>query len=412
MSCIQEPPPPEDQIDTSDAFSSLLHALYTGVQATPPWRDFLCRLRCSFNCDSAGLTLRPARMDRSSISVWDSRLRLDQGTLEAAARERSRYAHLDPLAQALRHSGDIHTLDEVAVRAELRRTTYYRNFMRRYGMEYQLGMCIAEPSGWTCYLGLMSGRDGPEFVAADKTRLRALLPHLERALTLFATLNRNALQIEIYRQALDKLSIGTVILSGSGKVLEVSTTAHDIIRASPCLALIDAQLRPRHRDDRIALQALIEQAAAWADQEQSGTFVDVLRLRDHSGHGIGVVVRSSPTRPWYTTGTGPRVTLHLSGLDARTTPEAIVGRLFGLTRAEAELATAVTDGLSIAKAAQRLGLTESSARTYCKRVFAKTGTRRQAELVRLVLKSVAPLGVEESLSCAPYASAGVHDHHG
>lgn len=64
---------------------------------------------------------------------------------------------------------------------------------------------------------------------------------------------------------------------------------------------------------------------------------------------------------------------------------ATIARLFGLTNAEAALARAMTEGKRLDEAAMEIGITLSSARTYLKRVFSKTGTGRQAELVRLLL---------------------------
>jgi DNA-binding CsgD family transcriptional regulator len=74
----------------------------------------------------------------------------------------------------------------------------------------------------------------------------------------------------------------------------------------------------------------------------------------------------------------------------------LIARLFGLTSAEARLAALLADGMSLAEAAAALAISEGSARTYSKRIFAKTGVSRQAELVRLVLKSVAALAVPRS----------------
>jgi DNA-binding CsgD family transcriptional regulator len=62
-----------------------------------------------------------------------------------------------------------------------------------------------------------------------------------------------------------------------------------------------------------------------------------------------------------------------------------VARLFDLTDAEARLAVALSEGHRIEDAAEILGITVSSARTYLKRVFSKTEVTRQAELVRLIL---------------------------
>ena len=81
-----------------------------------------------------------------------------------------------------------------------------------------------------------------------------------------------------------------------------------------------------------------------------------------------------------------------------------MGELFGLTATEARLAIRLADGLSLREAAELMEVTESTVRTYSKRIFGKTGVSRQSELVRLVLKSVVQLA--ESESCAAPGSPG------
>ncbi len=48
--------------------------------------------------------------------------------------------------------------------------------------------------------------------------------------------------------------------------------------------------------------------------------------------------------------------------------------------------------LSLAQVSSAQGISQHTARAQLKSIFAKTGVSRQAELVRLVLKSVASLG--------------------
>ena len=69
-----------------------------------------------------------------------------------------------------------------------------------------------------------------------------------------------------------------------------------------------------------------------------------------------------------------------------------MAELFGLTESEALLATLLANGYTLGEAAAKLRLTESSVRTYSKKIFSKTGAKRQAELVRLILKTVSLLG--------------------
>jgi len=69
-----------------------------------------------------------------------------------------------------------------------------------------------------------------------------------------------------------------------------------------------------------------------------------------------------------------------------------LSELHGISRREAELAVLITEGITIAEAAARMGLTVETARNYSKQLYAKLGLRGQAELVRLVCGSGALLG--------------------
>jgi DNA-binding CsgD family transcriptional regulator len=60
-------------------------------------------------------------------------------------------------------------------------------------------------------------------------------------------------------------------------------------------------------------------------------------------------------------------------------------RLYDLTPSEAALASILVQGSSLKEAAAELGITDNTARTHLKRIFDKTGTHRQGELVGLLL---------------------------
>jgi pimeloyl-ACP methyl ester carboxylesterase/DNA-binding CsgD family transcriptional regulator len=73
-------------------------------------------------------------------------------------------------------------------------------------------------------------------------------------------------------------------------------------------------------------------------------------------------------------------------LSARDTHAAgrLVHRNFGLTTAESRLAAKLLQGRRISDAAADLGMTASTARWHLRNIFSKTGTRRQADLLRLL----------------------------
>jgi DNA-binding CsgD family transcriptional regulator len=58
--------------------------------------------------------------------------------------------------------------------------------------------------------------------------------------------------------------------------------------------------------------------------------------------------------------------------------------LFSLTAAELRLCLALADGLSLAEYGQKYDITDNTARSQLKKVFEKTNTRRQGDLMRLI----------------------------
>jgi DNA-binding CsgD family transcriptional regulator len=62
---------------------------------------------------------------------------------------------------------------------------------------------------------------------------------------------------------------------------------------------------------------------------------------------------------------------------------------YDLTPAEARLAVLLASGLSLERIVDRLGIGANTARTHLKSIFGKTDTRRQGELIRLLLSNPA-----------------------
>ena len=68
-----------------------------------------------------------------------------------------------------------------------------------------------------------------------------------------------------------------------------------------------------------------------------------------------------------------------------TTPVESVARLFGLTPTEARVLGAVLDSGGVATMAAALSMSNATVKTHLQQIFAKTGTSRQIELVKLTL---------------------------
>jgi DNA-binding CsgD family transcriptional regulator len=82
---------------------------------------------------------------------------------------------------------------------------------------------------------------------------------------------------------------------------------------------------------------------------------------------------------------GARARVTLTIIVPRAGPGShLLAGAFGLTPAEARLASIIAEGRNPGQAAQELQIATSTARNHLKAIFAKTATRRESELVALL----------------------------
>jgi DNA-binding CsgD family transcriptional regulator len=73
----------------------------------------------------------------------------------------------------------------------------------------------------------------------------------------------------------------------------------------------------------------------------------------------------------------------------------VFASIFGATLAEIRVLKLLFIGLSIEDVCAKLGLSRNTVRTHLKSLFAKTGTRRQVELIGLAALAIAPASTRE-----------------
>jgi DNA-binding CsgD family transcriptional regulator len=76
--------------------------------------------------------------------------------------------------------------------------------------------------------------------------------------------------------------------------------------------------------------------------------------------------------------------------EAPSAPE-VIARAYNLTPTELRVLLAIVDVGGVPESAVALGIAESTVKTHLGRLFVKTGTRRQADLVKIVAGFASPL---------------------
>jgi DNA-binding CsgD family transcriptional regulator len=370
----------------------IFERIFQGPLEARPWQALLDCVRGRLPCDAAAISLRPSKIGLAPKTIWSrsdsaSDAELEQIVLQVAALGRA-----NPVGEALKASGEILRLSDILSPQEIANHPYCKLMMESFDLKYQIGMRIVERAGWIAHLGFFNRADKGDFGDDCVRFLKTICPHMERSLEIYARLKRSESEKRIFEDSLDRLMIGAFILDGSGKVIETNRIGELILLNKSILSIVGGQLCMAKSADNQKFRSVVATALSSRAQGEQSPFVDAIRL-EHLPDNIGILVRSVQSIDSYASSSMPWVVVYVSGWPKPTgsTPHAFISELFGLTPAEAKLALLLSNGTTIPDAAQQLGITEISARTNLKRIFAKTGISRQVDLVRLILRSVAIL---------------------
>ncbi len=224
--------------------------------------------------------------------------------------------------------------------------------------------------------------------------LRRLNLHVSRALGVMFHLRDSAFQVAASHAALDRLASGVVLLDARGAVQFSNAAAQQHLRAQKAVRLnagVGAgdrlTLAPRlHQNEghfQKALREAVQPLAGVPDH-----FSNALLLPDADGKP-GCVVHVAPLGQASALSVGvdaPRAIVFLYDLAAASrVPATLLSELFGLTPAEARAALQMLQGGTAEDMAQRLGVTPHTFKSQLKTVYAKSGTHRQADLLKMLL---------------------------
>jgi DNA-binding CsgD family transcriptional regulator len=212
----------------------------------------------------------------------------------------------------------------------------------------------------------------------DRPTLAGLSQRLTEVASLSAAVGRMVLSGAI--DALDAVRQPAVAIDRFGCVLNANASVE---------ALFDDQIRIKDRrlhvcdaGARSALDKLYDRLRITSDLAPLPCEPIVARRRDNGP----VVLRILPVPPAARVPIlGARALITLTAVAPRPGPQAtLLVDAFGLTPAEARLASIIAEGRNPEHAAEELKISRATARNQLKAIFAKTATRRQSELVALL----------------------------
>jgi DNA-binding CsgD family transcriptional regulator/PAS domain-containing protein len=219
--------------------------------------------------------------------------------------------------------------------------------------------------------------------------LSALAPHLCRAVVTSRRIGAMEGRLRLYEALFDAAAEAIVVIEADGHVIEANQRAQALLEAADGILLRSGRLAALRREHTEALMARVA-ALLRGDHAAAEAFALPRRSKVHP---LVVSLAPLPDDLAGTWARRPAAAVFIADPEAALPDMAeSLSRVYGLTRAEAVLVDLIArDGPSLAEAAERLGVARETVRTHLKRAYDKTGVRRQGDLTRLALQTVAAL---------------------
>jgi DNA-binding CsgD family transcriptional regulator/PAS domain-containing protein len=362
-------------------FDELIGDIYECVLEPGGWPAVLGRICATAGGAAAWIAVHYPGQVRS---IYEIEVGTDP---EQQRRLRTHYVAASPFIGAVHHVrvSDVISVEDVVDYDEFLAGRFYQEW--------------AGPQGWPDLIMGVLTRDGERFTwlglclrerarPEHKARVAAILPHLERAIRISDLLEQRTAQAADLTALADSLTTGLILVDGDLRVRGINPAAERLLRSAGAMSVAAGRLHPPRNE---AGARLAEAVRRCADRTADAGGASV--VLDGPAGEVGLLVHVLPlSRPRANRDQAAVAALFLTNQSAPAPPpiEAFVDH-FGLTPSETRVLLGLLDGRSPGAIAAVQGVSIATVRTHLRRLYDKTSTAGQADLVRLVASAGAPL---------------------
>lgn len=277
--------------------------------------------------------------------------------------------------------------DDFLVHGDDRSNGFHGRNGRPQNLSHRLCGVITRDGQQAYLVSFMRRPEAAAFDQDDKVALSALLPHLKRSIKVREQIVRDRLAQESLAEFIDFLPIAFLLVGHSGQVELLNSVARQMIARKDGLFVgAGGYLATASAKNTADLRKFIAETAAAASRGQSllqeehfiiSRGVDRLPL-------ICVAYPVVGSRLNHEQGAKPAVAVLIKDPQIeRIDSLPDFANAYGLTNAETKLIGSLTAGHGLFETAADLGISKNTARTHMRNIYAKVGTNRQADLIRL-----------------------------
>ena len=225
-----------------------------------------------------------------------------------------------------------------------------------------------------------------------RRRMRLIVPHVRRAVLIGKVIDLKTAEAATLTDALDGITAGMILVDSRGQVVHTNGVGQAILVDGDLLYVSGGRLAAPDPKTNDTLNDIF--ASTSGGDAAVGVKGIALPLMSRDGHRYMAHVLPLTSGARRKAGVGYSASAAMFVRKVQLEPPAmpeVIAKLYGLTPSELRVLLAVFESGGVSDIADALGISEATAKTHLRRLFDKTGTRRQADLVKLVAGFAAPV---------------------
>jgi DNA-binding CsgD family transcriptional regulator len=221
-----------------------------------------------------------------------------------------------------------------------------------------------------------------------RLRLAMIMPHMRRALRVTEDLARSRAEAAVLADTIDGLGAGLFIVDGATRILHTNAAARRLLAAEDVLCSRGGRLVACDPQANRSLRLAVTAADGPVDAVPGPWPLIAANGTRRVGHvrPLKAAARSYGEAPQEALAA---VLVYRAGMECPRPPD-VIAKSYNLTPTELRVLLAIVEIGGTPEVAATLGIAPSTVRTHVGRLFEKTGTKRQAELVRLAAGFASP----------------------
>ena len=369
--------------------SALIGDIYDAAIAPAQWPEVLAQIASFVGGTAAALFCKDAATKRGNVYY-------DCGGTDPRYKQLyfEDYIKIDPSStgHCFADIGKPVTIPEILDYDEFIQTRFYQEWVRPQQLVDNISVVLDKSAtGAALFAVFRHERDGP----ADKEacrRMSLIAPHVRRAALVGRTLEHGGAEAATLADTLDGLSAAMLLVDATGRIVHANAAGRVMLAQGSVLRAPGGKLATVDTDAGRSVQDLIAAAGGGDTIVAERGIALPLKARDGERYVMHALPLTSAERRRVGTGYAAVVALFVqkASLVTPAVPE-VIAKAFNLTPTELRVLLAVVEMGGVPETADALGVGQATVKTHLHRLFSKTASRRQSDLVKLVAGFASPL---------------------